>query len=96
MAQAVDIQFVSHIHQPKPQPKADKRTMGKSRVIWGNSWFLSVFHKGAVIYSRVDHNPIVINSHTVQLVPQQVSAVDRGHTQVSHSVLMGCAMQNEE
>lgn len=43
-----------------------------------------------------DDNLIVINSCTVQLVPQQVSDVDRGAHRVSHCVLTTCAAQNEE
>lgn len=41
---------------------------------------LTVFHKGSITYMYVDGNLKVINSHTVQLEPQQVSDVDRGHT----------------
>lgn len=72
MGQGVDVQFISHMHQPEPQPKAGKRSSWKPRAIHGNSWFLPEFHKGAVASSHVDDNLIVINSHTIQLEPQQV------------------------
>lgn len=68
------------MHQTKPRPKAVRWTLKKPRAIPSNSWILSMFHKGGVVYSRADDNLTVINSHTVQLEPQQVSDVDRGRT----------------
>lgn len=82
--------------QTQTSTKSNKQSLQQPRAIWGNSWFLPVFHKGTVIYSCVDDNLIMTNSRTAQFEPQQVRNVDTGHTKwvsARYSVLL-CRMRN--
>lgn len=76
--------------------KSNKVSLQQPGAIWGNSWFLPVFHKGAVIYSHVDDNLIMINSRTAQPEPQQVWDVDTGHTKwvCAHYPVVPCRKRN--
>lgn len=82
--------------QSQTSTKSNKESLQQPRAIWGNSWFLPVFHKGAVIYSHVDDNLIMINSRTVQSEPQQVWDVDTGHTKWvrEHYPVVPCRIKN--
>lgn len=90
MGQGVDVQFVSHTHTRR------RKTWRKPRAIRANSWLLPACHRDGVVYSHVDDNLTVVNCHTEQLKPQQVSDVDGVHTWVSHCVLTTLAEQDED
>lgn len=96
MDQGADVQFVSYT-PTQNRPKTDKQALWKARSYsGGNSWFLPVFHKGAVIYSHVGWQSDGDKQSRCSIrAATGVWCRQRAH-KVSHCVLTSCDVQSKE